>query len=289
MDKHSLKSYSLNLSEKGVYPIAYNEEKKLLCDLGFQFPAIPGTIISEGNLIGYKCLYIQLQGCNLRCAWVLPNGNGCLCDSYKVAYDNEYKNILPIWNILKRIYNNLAPGNYVIITGGEPLLQCDDLLQLILELRKEDYKVVLETNATIYNDDIALQTDYFVISPKLYSSIPWEDNLKNTGIEYIKNYALRHNFLRCRQQYIQKYIDICDQSNGNKNYELRIVISSAGDIYEFKTEYLAHLKFVNEKNIVLIPAGNNIEELYLTSEIAIKESIKNNWRFTPRLNQIFIY
>ena len=102
----------------------------------------------EGIYTGVPATFLRLAGCNLNCDF---------CDTNFKQYDelsvNMVKNIL-IENMEKH------KTNIVVITGGEPLLQYDEVKQLIDELK---CKVQIETNGTIIK--IPLNATY-MISPK---------------------------------------------------------------------------------------------------------------------------
>ncbi len=102
----------------------------------------------EGIYTGVPATFLRLAGCNLNCDF---------CDTNFKQYDelpvNMVKNIL-IENMEKH------KTNIVVITGGEPLLQYNEVKQLIDELK---CKVQIETNGTIIK--IPLNATY-MISPK---------------------------------------------------------------------------------------------------------------------------
>ena len=75
------------------------------------------SIQGEGKNQGKPCLFIRLAGCNLHCRW---------CDT---AYAQTGGTEMSIDTILERVLR-LNPS-YVCITGGEPLLQADELEQLV--------------------------------------------------------------------------------------------------------------------------------------------------------------
>lgn len=53
------------------------------------------------------------------------------------------------------------PAEWVCLTGGEPLLQ--DVNELVRKLKKEDFKVQVETNGTCY---CSMPVDWYTVSPK---------------------------------------------------------------------------------------------------------------------------
>jgi len=111
------------------------------------FPSIQG----EGLRQGKPTLFIRLSGCNLHCSF---------CDT-KYAWEEgiDYSSDKVLEKIIKM--NHHFPAEWVCLTGGEPLLQ--DLEDLVRKLKKEKFKVQVETNATIFR---ALPVDWYTISPK---------------------------------------------------------------------------------------------------------------------------
>lgn len=274
----------LNVIHNGIYPIAYDENNILLNDINPTYPRIPGTIISEGQLIGHRCIYIKLSGCNLRCAWEKTDGNGSLCDSFKETCLTKGTEI-DLKVLLKIIRNNTTNIDKIYITGGEPLLQWESIRILVDELHKLKLYVILETNGTLYDEVLVNTIDYLILSPKLTTSIPWKDNLKNTEIEYIESYALKHNFLRKRINFLIDFIKI--RNENNKLLELKFTISKESDIAEIHYDYLRYLnKYIKQSQITLVPEGNTIEDLKGTAQISYQAAIENNWFFSHRLNCI---
>jgi 7-carboxy-7-deazaguanine synthase len=93
------------------------------------------SLQGEGNNQGRPCLFIRLAGCNLQCLW---------CDT-------TYAQTGGIEMSLDTIFEQawcLNPS-YVCITGGEPLLQIDDLEQLLVSLHQRGTEIDVETNGTI--------------------------------------------------------------------------------------------------------------------------------------------
>ena len=93
------------------------------------------SLQGEGRNQGKPCLFIRLAGCNLQCRW---------CDT---AYAQKGGIETGIDAILEHIQSqNLS---YVCITGGEPLLQADELEQLLVLLNQWGYSIDIETNGTV--------------------------------------------------------------------------------------------------------------------------------------------
>ena len=104
----------------------------------------------EGPYIGTPATFLRLYGCNLNCQW---------CDTdistYEILSVDDVAEIL----ITQMEFNNI---NLLVITGGEPTLQMEEIKRLIKEL-PEDIKIQLETNGSIFE---YLPEIEYVISPK---------------------------------------------------------------------------------------------------------------------------
>jgi 7-carboxy-7-deazaguanine synthase len=93
------------------------------------------SLQGEGKSQGRPCTFIRLAGCNLRCAW---------CDT---SYAWEGGEKMSVMEVLDRVW--LLNGRQICITGGEPLLQREDLLELLKKFRLHGYTVEIETNGTL--------------------------------------------------------------------------------------------------------------------------------------------
>lgn len=98
------------------------------------------SIEGEGIEIGRLEVFIRLAKCNLRCDW---------CDS-KYTWNNGKD--MSVNEIIKEVSG--YPCKNVSITGGEPLLQKEELLELIQKLKKSNYWIQLNTNGTIFDAKI---------------------------------------------------------------------------------------------------------------------------------------
>jgi 7-carboxy-7-deazaguanine synthase len=93
------------------------------------------SIQGEGRNQGYPCTFIRLAGCNLACSW---------CDTPQARTGGAEMTSLEIFRRISEF-----SGRYICITGGEPLLQNDQLLPFLKYLREKDYNIDIETNGTI--------------------------------------------------------------------------------------------------------------------------------------------
>ncbi len=98
------------------------------------------SLQGEGERQGIPCFFLRLSGCNLRCAW---------CDT---EYSFEKGMERSVDTIVEEIAQSKL--SYVCITGGEPLLQKEELRSLLEILKAANIFVDIETNGTISFDDI---------------------------------------------------------------------------------------------------------------------------------------
>ena len=93
------------------------------------------SLQGEGKNQGRPCLFIRLAGCNLQCRW---------CDTPESRAGGRE---MTVEDVHEQVWR-LNP-RYVCITGGEPLLQADELEALLTSLHKRGITTDIETNGTI--------------------------------------------------------------------------------------------------------------------------------------------
>jgi len=182
------------------------------------------SIQGEGPSVGRRTLFIRLAKCNLRCTW---------CDtqySWEDGYDYS------IEDILKEIkkYN----VHYVCITGGEPLLQKEEVKKIIevLSKTKAIKDIEIETNGTI-------EVSSFVKYKK--ATISMDIKCPSSGIKNIKK--TRYDNL--------KYLRTKDH--------VKFVIKDSTD-YEFAREVLR--KYIIKSEIIFQPVWG-INPKWLTEHV----------------------
>jgi 7-carboxy-7-deazaguanine synthase len=93
------------------------------------------SLQGEGKNQGRPCVFIRLSGCNLCCRW---------CDT---AYARTGGTDMSADAILDHVL--LKNPSCICITGGEPLLQADELEHLLIRLYQLGAEIDIETNGTI--------------------------------------------------------------------------------------------------------------------------------------------
>jgi len=123
---------------------------------GLKVAEIFYSIEGEGIEIGRPEIFVRLAGCNLNCSW---------CDTKYALEDGKEMNVN---SVLSEIAS--FPCRNVSITGGEPLIQMEEVYQLVSQLKQSNYWVQLNTNGTLFHEDIFNLVDLISMDCKCPSS-----------------------------------------------------------------------------------------------------------------------
>lgn len=110
------------------------------------------SLQGEGYNTGRAAAFIRFASCNLRCAFCDTE-----FDSYKEMSAKEIIDAIEVY-----------PARFVVLTGGEPTLQVDELL--IDLLHQHSYIVAMESNGTRPSP---CNVDWLTVSPKVSSGEKW--------------------------------------------------------------------------------------------------------------------
>ena len=208
------------------------------------------SIQGEGPNFGKPAIFLRTAQCNLKCTW---------CDT---KYTWDWKNYDFQKEVKEMAIDEVKDAildleiKHLVITGGEPLLQQDDLADL-LSFLKPDFYVEVETNCTILpNKMLTDLIDQWNVSPKT----------KNSGnpLELCENNECYYFFAN------------------QENCFFKYVVENESDIPEIK-------KFVTKYNIPenrvqLMTQASTKEEISM-KEKSISELAKlHNFSFSPRLH-----
>jgi 7-cyano-7-deazaguanosine (preQ0) biosynthesis protein QueE len=200
-------------------------------------PEIFYSIQGEGANIGKPAVFLRLGLCNLKCEW---------CDT-KYTWDwavykaQEQLVELSLEDIERGILNFNC--KYLVITGGEPLIQQAQIIPLLESLKNQGFFIEIETNGTILPDQRVLGlVDHWSVSPKLQNSgnskvdreIDAVYKLFNTSDSSHFKYVLQNEIeFEEVQQLVKQY---------NINPHKMILMPEAGN----KTELLARSRWLVE-------------------------------------------
>lgn len=128
------------------------------------------SIQGESTNAGKPCVFVRLTYCNLRCTY---------CDTEYAFYEGKDMSVKQLIDKVEK-YN----CKLVEITGGEPLVQLNECLQLMKELCELGYEVLIETGGSISVKDIDPRVK-IIMDLKCPSSGMDQKNLYE-NIQYLK-------------------------------------------------------------------------------------------------------
>ena len=208
------------------------------------------SIQGEGPNFGKPAIFLRTAQCNLKCTW---------CDTkYTWDWENydfsKEVNEMTIDEIKESILDHGI--NHLVITGGEPLLQQDDLADL-LSFLKPDFYVEIETNCTILpNKMLTDLVDQWNVSPKTENS--------GNPLELYEDSECYYFFAN------------------QENCFFKYVVENETDIPEIK-KFVAKYN-IPETRVQLMTQASTKEEVR-SREKSISELAKqHNFVFSPRLH-----
>jgi 7-carboxy-7-deazaguanine synthase (Cx14CxxC type) len=125
------------------------------------------TLQGEGAHAGRRAVFCRFTGCNLWSGQEADRHDAVcrFCDTDFVGTDGtrggRYADAGSLAAVVEEEWGREKDGRWVVLTGGEPLLQVDDAL--IAALHDRGFAVAVETNGTI---DPPSGLDWLCVSPK---------------------------------------------------------------------------------------------------------------------------
>ena len=207
------------------------------------------SIQGEGIHAGKPSVFLRTALCNLKCVW---------CDTkYTWDWDNyDYSkevHELPIEKVIEKI-KQFEP-KHIVITGGEPLIQQNDIASLLSKLGA-DYFVEVETDCTIIPNSAMLEhVNHWNVSPKT----------SNSG-----NSREAREIPQCYDFFAKL-----------ENSVFKFVIENESDLVEI--DELITKYSIPKNKILLMPQASTKDELNLKKEEIEKIAIAKGLLFSSRL------
>lgn len=246
------------------------------------------SIQGEGKYTGVPSHFLRVSGCNLRCVF-----KDSICDTPYSSFCPE-KPIADTMDELVTMFKELHKKNpkvrHLVITGGEPLLYREGLMEFIDKMDEsfDMYTITIETNGTLPGLRTGY-TDLYSISPKLSTSVgtPGVYNNINVTQEMID----RHDNLRINIENLYNMIV------SNADYQLKFVysgpesVTEIDDIIKKLDEYNEHcphlqqgtyIKNHPDNHIMLMPEGITNEQLEKHRKAIVEVCVKRGWTMTDR-------
>lgn len=231
-------------------------------------PEIFHTLQGEGIGVGSPAVFIRTSRCNLHCVW---------CDTdhtwnfegtpwkhekdAKLGYRKHCKDEVT-WEMSPEAAADAILNHqcaHTVITGGEPLLQQSELLEMIFQIRARspDHFFEVETNGTrLAETSFANEIGRFNVSPKL----------ANSGME-------------ARLRIVP---DVLAEFAKMPQAWFKFVVSADADLYEVMG--LVEAYELPRDRIVLMPEGRDVAELDRTAPWLAERCRDLGVRFSDRLH-----
>ena len=226
---------------------------RLTCKVSEVFVSIQG----EGPLLGTPAIFVRLATCNLRCPW---------CDT---RYAWQQGRIEPIETLLARVDSMLSSASawLVVVTGGEPLLQQDCVINVCGFAQRRGALCAIETNGVIGPSPRLLTVvDHVVVSPKLSNSF-WG------GTGSPEKAAVNCEWFRVYHS----------TAMGVKIY-WKFVVGSPRDLREVDDFVASH--HLQPKDVFLMPLSTTVEEQLKLLPLLVGHALRRGYRVTPRLHML---
>ena len=125
------------------------------------------TLQGEGAQSGRAAVFCRFSGCNLWSGREQDRASSVcsFCDTDFVGMDGtgggRFANAEALVDAAEQAWGVGAHGRYIVLTGGEPLLQVDD--ELVEALHERGFEIGVETNGT---QAAPAGIDWICVSPK---------------------------------------------------------------------------------------------------------------------------
>jgi len=206
------------------------------------------SIQGEGMLAGIPSFFIRTSGCNLRCSW---------CDTPYTSWRPEGQR-RSVRELIAAA--TVASLRYVVITGGEPLLQ-RELGDLARGLAANAHHITVETAGTLTPE---FDCHLLSVSPKTSNSDP-EGRFRE-----------RHRDLRANLAPLQRLLA------RHPEHQLKFVVQGEGDIGEILA--MVELLGVVRHRVLLMPEGRTAGEVAVRAPAVARLCMQHGFRYTPRLH-----
>lgn len=211
-----------------------------------------GPTIQGENFVGFPAYFLRLQSCTLNCTY---------CDTQEVwRFGNPYT-INELLDLMEKheVIKDLSDGVSLVLTGGSPLLQEENLLILIESLiNRFDIKPFIE----IENECTILPSEKMIEYVDIWNNSP---KLQGSG---------NPKLLRYRPDVLKKLSKL-------DNSWFKFVISKEEEWDLIVRDYLEP-ELIKKPQIVLMPLGATRKELHENREKVIEIAINNRVRYTGR-------
>jgi 7-carboxy-7-deazaguanine synthase len=222
------------------------------------------SIQGEGKNIGVPSVFVRTSLCNLHCVWCDTdytwNWEGTpfrhkrdKVPGYRKFRKEEQIVEMSVEQVVAEI--RLYPCRHVVLTGGEPMMQQAELVELMQAL--PGYFFEVETNGTLLPEaEFDVRIDQYNVSPKL-------ENSENAPALREKSESLR--FFGTSQNAYFKFV-LCQEED-------------LGEVLTLQSRYS-----IPAERIILMPEGSTSAEFANRSLTIVEMCKRNGFRYSDRLH-----
>ncbi|MDV8008956.1 7-carboxy-7-deazaguanine synthase QueE [Rhodococcus sp. IEGM 1318] len=217
------------------------------------------TLQGEGVHVGRAAHFLRLAGCNLSCRWC---DTAFSWDPAKVDPERPPRT-LTTQAILEQLEprvvnpNEVAPViRHLVVTGGEPLLQSNMLIELCRQLREFGWFIEIETSGSVSLGALGEVIDQCNVSPKL----------KHSGVAH-----------RARLRY-----SVLNEFAGMESVAFKFVVQKPEDLDEIDELLAALSRPIHPSQMWVMAEGNASDVILERSRLLVDEVIARGWGLTPR-------
>ena len=212
------------------------------------------TIQGEGISTGIPASFLRLKDCSLQCVF---------CDTLEVwKQGNEYS-FNELFSLLEEygVVQKFRQGQRLVLTGGSPLLQQNELTRFIHEFyNKYHFKPYIE----VENECMIEPTLSFIDIVNQWNNSP---KLSNSGMK---------EKIRYKPELLRKMSLL-------PNSYFKFVVDCKEDWQEIN-EFFLLPELIKKEQIILMPCGQTQDELSKTRELVADLAVEKNVRFSDRLH-----
>lgn len=216
------------------------------------------TFQGEGPSLGRRCAFLRLGGCNLRCRWCdTPytwDWSGRNGRSFDPRAELQLVEIAALWTSLCEYRVDT-----LIVSGGEPMLQQEQLLPLLDLASQAKWWIEVETAGTVApRDEFLRRVSRINVSPKLKNS---------------------ENHLEARY-----HPDVLDALQTSGKAIWKFVVKEADELDEVGALVSRH----HLLPVYVMPEGTESDALLNRARLLSKPVLDRGWNLTLRMH-ILLY
>lgn len=186
------------------------------------------TLQGEGARAGRRAVFLRFAGCNLWSGREQDRATAVcrFCDTDFVGTDGagggKFGDAAGLAAASVAVWGEGAKHRYIVLTGGEPMLQVDDAL--VDALHGAGFEIAIETNGTL---PVHPAIDWVCVSPKAGSAVVQRSGDELKLVLPQPGYEISDNYLKDMESWTFENRLVQPNDNANKDANIRACINLA--------------------------------------------------------------